>query len=117
MVYRGGFCRIKETKYHSVLEKGKKEDPENARSGIRTSVTEVMEQLILETMSKHRENKKVVWSHQHRFTRGKSCLTEPTVFYEEMTGLVDERRATVVVNAVSCNIPIDKWSRYELDRW
>lgn len=53
-MYRGGFCRIKETKYHSVSEKGKKEDPENARSGIRTSVTKVMEQLILETTSTER---------------------------------------------------------------
>lgn len=45
------------------------EDPKNRRSGIRISVIgKVMEQLILQTMFKHREEKKVVWSHQHRFT-------------------------------------------------
>ena len=56
-----------------VFQKGKEEDLGNHRPVILTSFTEkMMEQLILETMSKHMKDKKVIWSHQHRFTKGKS---------------------------------------------
>lgn len=37
----------------------------------------VMEWLILKATSKHVEDKKVVVSSQHRFTRRKSCLKQP----------------------------------------
>ncbi|KAK4816624.1 hypothetical protein QYF61_019323 [Mycteria americana] len=50
----------------------------------------VMKQLILETLSRHRKDKKVIRSSQHGFTKGKSCLTNLRNFYGEMTGLVDE---------------------------
>jgi len=38
-------------------------------------------------------NKKIIRSSQHGFTKGKSCLTNLITFYVEMTGLVDEQRA------------------------
>jgi len=56
-----------------------------------------MEQLILEVIIKHVEEKKVIRSSQHGFTKGKSCLTNLTAFYDDMTGWVDEGRAMDVV--------------------
>jgi len=56
-----------------------------------------MEQLILEVIIKQVEEKKVIRSSQHGFTKGKSCLTNLTAFYDGMTGWVDEGRAEAVV--------------------
>ncbi|KAK4816570.1 hypothetical protein QYF61_017960 [Mycteria americana] len=54
------------------------------------------------------------------FSQGKSCLTKPIIFYDEMTGLVDEGRAVDVVyldfkkafDTVSCKILIEKLMKY-----
>jgi len=43
------------------------------------------------------EEKKVIRSSQHGFTKGKSCLTSLIAFYDGMTGWVDEERAVDVV--------------------
>ena len=48
----------------------------------------MMEQLILEVVSKQVEEKKIVRSSQHGFTKGKSCLTNMIPFYDGMTGWV-----------------------------
>ena len=56
-----------------------------------------MEQLILEVINKQVEEKKVIRSSQHGFTKGKSGLTNMIVFYNGMTGCVDEGRAVDVV--------------------
>jgi len=56
-----------------------------------------MEQLILEVIIKQVEEKKVIRSSQHGFTKGKSCLTNPIAFYDDMTGWVDEGRAVDAV--------------------
>ncbi|GAB0206526.1 hypothetical protein GRJ2_003118200 [Grus japonensis] len=59
-----------------VFKKGKKEDPGNYRPVSLTSIPgKVMEQLILGVINKHVEEKKVIGSGQHGFTKGKSCLT------------------------------------------
>ena len=43
------------------------------------------------------EKKKVIRSSQHGFIKGKSCLTNLIVFYDNMTGWVDEGRSVDVV--------------------
>ncbi|GAB0179576.1 mitochondrial enolase superfamily member 1 [Grus japonensis] len=81
-----------------VFKKGKKEDPGNYRPVSLTSIPEkVMEQLILKVISKPVEEKKVIRSGQHGFTKGKSCLTNLMAFCDGMTGWVDEGRAVDVV--------------------
>jgi len=56
-----------------------------------------MEQLILDVIIKQVEEKKVIRSSQHGFTKEKSCLTNLIAFYDGMTGWVDEGRAVDVV--------------------
>jgi len=81
-----------------VFKKGKKEDPGNYRLVSLTSIPgKDMEQLMLEVIIKQVEEKKVVRSSQHRFTKGKSCLNNLIAFYDGMTGWVDEGRAVDVV--------------------
>ena len=57
----------------------------------------VMEKLILETISRHMNNKKIIRISQHGFTKGKSCMTNLINFYDEVTVLVDEGRAVDIV--------------------
>jgi len=45
----------------------------------------VMEQLILETISRHINKKKIISSSQHRFTKGKSRLTNLINIYNEIS--------------------------------
>lgn len=54
----------------------------------------VVEQPILETVSKHMEDRKVSESSHDGFMKGKSCLTKVLALDDEVTRLVDEGRAT-----------------------
>ena len=68
----------------------------------------VTEQLILETVSRHMNNKKVIRSSQYGFTKKKSCFNNLINFYHEVTGFINEEKAinsvylgfTKAINAV-----------------
>jgi len=63
-----------------------------------------METLILEVIIKQVEEKKVIRSSKHGFTKGKSCLTNLIAFYDGMTGWLDEGRAVDVVYLDFCKV-------------
>lgn len=69
----------------------------------------VKEQLILETVSRHVKDKKVIRSSQHGFTMGKSWLTNLLSFCHEMTGF---RKA---VDTVFHKSLVEKLLKYGLD--
>ena len=107
-----------------IFQNDKKEDQRNYRTVSLTSIPgKLMAQFILEVISRQVEDKKVIRSSQHGFTKGRSCLTNLTAFYGGMTGWADEGRAVDVVyldfskvfDTVSHNILAGKLRKSGLD--
>lgn len=70
-----------------IFRKSKKEDPGKYWPVSLSSVPgKVMEQITLEAMTKHIKEEKVIRSSQDALTKGKSCLTNLTDFYDGMAG-------------------------------
>ena len=81
-----------------IFKKGHKEDPGNYRPVNLTSVPgKVMEQIILSEITRHVRGIQGIRPSQHRFMKGRSCLTNLISFYDWVTSLVDEGRTVDVV--------------------
>ena len=77
----------RKTNVTPVFKNGNQEDPGNYRLVSLTSIPgKVMEQLIVDVISKLAEKKKVIRSSQYGFTKEKSCLTNLIAFCDGMTG-------------------------------
>ncbi|CAM4617835.1 unnamed protein product [Caretta caretta] len=84
-----------------------------------------MEQVLKESILKHLEERKVIRSSQHGFTKGKSCLTNLVAFYDKITPSVDEGKAVDMLflnfskafDTVSHSVLASKLKKYGLDEW
>jgi len=86
-----------------IYKQGWKEDPGNYRPVSLTSVLgKIMERFILSALTGHVKDNQGIRPRQHRFMKGRSCLTNLISFYGQVTRLVDEGKAVDVVYLNFC---------------
>lgn len=58
----------------------------------------MMKNILLKSISKHMKDKKVIRNSQHRFTEGKSCLTNLMACCRKIIGDVDKEGVVILTN-------------------
>lgn len=62
----------------------------------------ITKEMLLETMLGHTENKDMIGDSHYGFPRSKLCLTNFFPTYDEVTAMMNERRATDVIYQNLC---------------
>ena len=101
-----------------VYKKGLYEDLRNYRPVSLTSVPgKVMEQIILREITQHVSGIWGIRPSQHRYTKGRSCLSNLISFYDWVTRLVDKSKVVRVVypdfsKAYACSLTAFFWGNW-----
>lgn len=100
-----------------IYKKCRRKDPGNYRSVSLTLMSgKIMEQIILSATSQHIQDNQVTKTSQHRFMKGKFCLTR-LIFYD-MTHLVDKRKCECCFQQPSLSTYIlDECSAHWVRTW